>query len=86
MPVDRCVFRLSTLVGGVMCTCIILVYVDDLFVVGDDSLVGSVRSAIKKRLPVTVTEGVAKHDKYARLDSKRHQSDPEPAQAAPLGP
>ena len=42
------------------------------------------------RLPMLRETGpcaeVAKHDKYARLDSKRHQSDPEPAQAAPLGP
>jgi hypothetical protein len=38
MPVDRCVFRLSTPVDGVMCACIILVYVDDLLVVGDDAL------------------------------------------------
>jgi len=29
---------------------------------------------------------VAKHDKYGQLDSKRHQSDPEAAQAASLGP
>ena len=38
-------------------------------------------------LPYTgYAHAVAKHDKYARLDSKRHQSDPVPAQAAPLGP
>ena len=35
------------------CWCIILVYVDDLLVVGDDSIVGSVRAAIKRRFPVT---------------------------------
>ena len=35
MPVDRCMFRMSREIDGVMKTCVVLTYVDDLLVVGD---------------------------------------------------
>ena len=49
MPVDRCLFRMSREIDGVMKTCVVLTYVDDLLVVGDSELQAEVSSAIAAR-------------------------------------
>ena len=52
-PLDRCVFVLCEIIDGIRVICIILVYVDDLLVVGSTILKKHVIDKLKARFPLT---------------------------------
>ena len=52
-PIDRCLFRLAEGTGAHRALCIVLVYVDDLLVMGDGPLCKRIIDDLEKVFPVT---------------------------------
>ena len=48
-PVDRCLFKLTSTSNNTHATCILLVYVDDLLIAGEQSLVERVSAALRQQ-------------------------------------
>ena len=57
-PIDRCAFRLTgTSKAGAETLCLLFLYVDDIFMIGDQEICVSVQNALRNECPITESTG-----------------------------